>query len=156
MNADRRLHKLPVDGFLIFSKIDSNLQIMFKDHIPHFIPLALAIFELSCSQTDRHNSKIVFFGLREVSNVKIRQNLEFKYFGDYNTFSLYTSYARKEKPVGIGVVWSGMLDIQPVPISITPFGLTGHKSSRNWRGVEWKVGYPARPNIHHSIWTDGP
>ncbi|GBN98361.1 hypothetical protein AVEN_252235-1 [Araneus ventricosus] len=37
-----------------------------SDHIPNFIPVALIVFELSCSQTDRHNSKIVFFGLRDV------------------------------------------------------------------------------------------
>ena len=76
MKADRQTDILPVVGFC--PKFDKILQIMFKDHIPNFSLIALMVFELSCSQTDRHtdtqtdrqtdrhNSKIVFFGLREV------------------------------------------------------------------------------------------
>ncbi|GBN71365.1 hypothetical protein AVEN_21439-1 [Araneus ventricosus] len=66
MTSNIQTDRLPVDGFC--PKFDRNLQIMFKDHKPNFIPVALIVFELSCSQTDRqthrHNSKIVFFGLR--------------------------------------------------------------------------------------------
>ncbi|GBM66809.1 hypothetical protein AVEN_21709-1 [Araneus ventricosus] len=42
--------RLAVDGFC--PKFDRNLHIMCKDHIPNFIPVALIVFELSCSQTD--------------------------------------------------------------------------------------------------------
>ncbi|GBL80324.1 hypothetical protein AVEN_92241-1 [Araneus ventricosus] len=44
-----------------------------------------------------------------------------------------------EKPVRIGVVWTGRLDIQPVPISITPFGLPDHRSNR-------------REYVHACVW----
>ncbi|GBN57366.1 hypothetical protein AVEN_222887-1 [Araneus ventricosus] len=64
MTSDIQTDRLPFDGFC--PKFDRNLQIMFKDHIPNFIHVALIVFELSCSQTDKHNSKIVFYGLREV------------------------------------------------------------------------------------------
>ncbi|GBN61225.1 hypothetical protein AVEN_271195-1 [Araneus ventricosus] len=38
---------------------------------------------------------------------------------------------RCDEPVIIGAVWSVRLDMQPVSISITPFGLPGHKSGRS-------------------------
>ncbi|GBL91537.1 hypothetical protein AVEN_191449-1 [Araneus ventricosus] len=60
MTTDRQTGRLPLDGFC--PKFEGNLQIMCKDHIPNFIPVALIVFELSCSQTHRHNSKIVFLG----------------------------------------------------------------------------------------------
>ncbi|GBN45274.1 hypothetical protein AVEN_120764-1 [Araneus ventricosus] len=64
-NENRQTDRLPVDGFC--AKFDRNLQIMCQDHIPNSIPVALIVFELSCSQTDRrYNSKIVFFGLGKV------------------------------------------------------------------------------------------
>ncbi|GBM32385.1 hypothetical protein AVEN_239780-1 [Araneus ventricosus] len=50
MTAVRQIDRLPVDGFC--PKFDRNLQIMCEDHIPNFIPVALIVFELSCSQTD--------------------------------------------------------------------------------------------------------
>ncbi|GBN30361.1 hypothetical protein AVEN_45301-1 [Araneus ventricosus] len=50
MTADMQIERLPVDGFC--PKFDRNLQIMFKDHMPNFIPVALIVFELLCSQTD--------------------------------------------------------------------------------------------------------
>ncbi|GBM15109.1 hypothetical protein AVEN_242156-1 [Araneus ventricosus] len=50
MTSNIQTDRLPVDGFC--PKVDRNLQIMFKDHIPNFIPVALIVFELSCSQTD--------------------------------------------------------------------------------------------------------
>ncbi|GBL89262.1 hypothetical protein AVEN_225806-1 [Araneus ventricosus] len=56
MTADIQTDRLPVDGFC--PKFERNLQIMFKDHIRNFIPVALIVFELSCSQTDRHTDII--------------------------------------------------------------------------------------------------
>ncbi|GBN30302.1 hypothetical protein AVEN_115737-1, partial [Araneus ventricosus] len=50
MNVDRQTDGPPVDGF--YPNFDRNLQIVYKDHIPNFIPVALIVFELSCSQTD--------------------------------------------------------------------------------------------------------
>ncbi|GBN97013.1 hypothetical protein AVEN_267842-1 [Araneus ventricosus] len=50
MTSDIQTDRFPVDGFC--PKFDRNLQIMFKDRIPNFIPVALIVFELSCSQTD--------------------------------------------------------------------------------------------------------
>ncbi|GBM92554.1 hypothetical protein AVEN_272846-1 [Araneus ventricosus] len=50
MTADIQTDRLPFDGFC--PKFDRNLQIMFKGHVPNFIPVALIVFELSCSQTD--------------------------------------------------------------------------------------------------------
>ena len=68
MKADRQTGILPVDR--VCPKFDRILQIVRKDHILNFSLGAIIVFELSCSQTDtqidRNNSKIVFFGLREV------------------------------------------------------------------------------------------
>ncbi|GBM25491.1 hypothetical protein AVEN_83931-1 [Araneus ventricosus] len=50
MTSNMQTDRLPVDGFC--PKFDRNLQIMFKGHIPNFIPVALIVFELSCSQRD--------------------------------------------------------------------------------------------------------
>ncbi|GBN20677.1 hypothetical protein AVEN_228914-1 [Araneus ventricosus] len=43
MTADIQTDKLPADGFC--PKCDRNLQIMFKDYIPNFIPVSLIVFE---------------------------------------------------------------------------------------------------------------
>ncbi|GBN43163.1 hypothetical protein AVEN_223263-1 [Araneus ventricosus] len=43
--------RLPFDRFC--PKFDRNLQSLCKDHIPNFIPVAVIVFELSCSRTDR-------------------------------------------------------------------------------------------------------
>ncbi|GBM07623.1 hypothetical protein AVEN_164946-1, partial [Araneus ventricosus] len=62
----------------------------------------------------------------------------------------------------IWTTWSGRLDIPPIPISITPFGLLGAEDwisnlpqypSLHLDYVERKFGYPTSPNTHHSIWT---
>ncbi|GBN22998.1 hypothetical protein AVEN_129469-1 [Araneus ventricosus] len=42
MTSNIQTDRLPVDGFC--PKVDRNLQIMFKDHIPNFIPIALIVF----------------------------------------------------------------------------------------------------------------
>ncbi|GBM66277.1 hypothetical protein AVEN_235780-1 [Araneus ventricosus] len=55
MTADMQIDKPPVDG--LCPKFDRNLQIMFKDHIPNFIPVALIVFELSCSHRDTHTDR---------------------------------------------------------------------------------------------------
>ncbi|GBN84038.1 hypothetical protein AVEN_218040-1 [Araneus ventricosus] len=47
MTADGQTGRLPLDGFR--PKFDRTLQIMCKDHIPNFIPVAQIVFELSCS-----------------------------------------------------------------------------------------------------------
>ncbi|GBM14744.1 hypothetical protein AVEN_72013-1 [Araneus ventricosus] len=52
---------------------------------------------------------------------------------------------RCEKPVRFDVVWRERLDIQPISISITPFGQQGYKldgrryASVWWRGDLWCV-----------------
>ncbi|GBM20431.1 hypothetical protein AVEN_222127-1 [Araneus ventricosus] len=43
MTSDIQADRLPVDG--VCPKFDRNLQIMFKDHIPNFIPVALIVFD---------------------------------------------------------------------------------------------------------------
>ncbi|GBN49664.1 hypothetical protein AVEN_232361-1 [Araneus ventricosus] len=116
MNADRHTDRLPVDGFC--PKFARNLlQIMCQDHIPNFIPVALIVFELSCSQTDRqkaahgpclmplrqlnrlnghgtrqtdrHYSKTVFC---TQGGLKCGESSKsrVRFFDDYNTFFLYT------------------------------------------------------------------
>ncbi|GBN42059.1 hypothetical protein AVEN_218863-1 [Araneus ventricosus] len=56
MTSNMQTDRLPADEFC--PKFERNLQIIFKDHIPNFIPVALIVFELSCSQTDRHTGMI--------------------------------------------------------------------------------------------------
>ncbi|GBN23899.1 hypothetical protein AVEN_172603-1 [Araneus ventricosus] len=58
--------------------------------------------------------------------------------------------------VRIGVVWSGRLDLQPIPISITPFGLASHTNRRCkkpselvWCGAEgWISNLCQYPSLH--------
>ncbi|GBM96170.1 hypothetical protein AVEN_163844-1 [Araneus ventricosus] len=50
MTSDIQTDRFPFDGFC--PKFDRNLEIVCKDHIPNFSPVALIVFELSCSQTD--------------------------------------------------------------------------------------------------------
>ncbi|GBM89776.1 hypothetical protein AVEN_245453-1 [Araneus ventricosus] len=77
MTSDIQTDRLPVDGFC--QKFDRNLQIMFKDHIPNFIPVALIVFELSCSFTDRRGKMQKLQGAINLPPPP-------KKFSKYNTF----------------------------------------------------------------------
>ncbi|GBO18933.1 hypothetical protein AVEN_272937-1 [Araneus ventricosus] len=58
MTSNIQTYRFLVDG--VCPKFERNLQIMCKDHRPNFIPVALIVFELSCSQKDTHIPKLFF------------------------------------------------------------------------------------------------
>ncbi|GBM26764.1 hypothetical protein AVEN_101560-1 [Araneus ventricosus] len=68
---------------------------MCKDGKPNFIPVSSIVFELSCSQTDII-PKLCFSDSGRSKTWRFVKISSSNFFDDYNAFSLYTSYTRKE------------------------------------------------------------
>ncbi|GBM24677.1 hypothetical protein AVEN_46178-1 [Araneus ventricosus] len=76
----------------------------------------------------------------EVKHFTLKSNKRFLRLDIYERsttrkFDRSTPKRQNEKLVYIGVVWSGMSDIQPVAISIAPFALPRHKSGGSRHAV---------------------